>query len=74
MRRWRVLVPVTVLIVTLLSTLAAAQRGRGRGVFGLGGPALGTNPDVAPAGQPRDAGFDGGQDFGHIEVVSRDVS
>jgi hypothetical protein len=44
MRRWRVLVPVTVLVVTLLSTLAAAQRGGGRGMFGFGGPALGTNP------------------------------
>jgi hypothetical protein len=44
MRRWRIPVTVTVLIVVLLSTLAAAQRGGGRGMFGFGGPALGTNP------------------------------
>jgi hypothetical protein len=44
MRRWRVIVPVTVLIVVLLSSLAAAQRGGGRGMFGFGGPRFGANP------------------------------
>lgn len=44
MRRWRALVPVTVLIVVLLSGLAAAQRGGGRGFGGFGGLRFGVNP------------------------------
>ena len=44
MRRWRVRVPVTVVMVVLLSTLALAQRGGGRGMAGFGGPRFGTNP------------------------------
>jgi hypothetical protein len=44
MRRWRVRVPVTVMMVVLLSTLALAQRGGGRGMVGFGGPRFGTNP------------------------------
>jgi hypothetical protein len=44
MRRWRALVPVTALIVVLLSALAAAQRGGGRSPFGFGGPRVDANP------------------------------
>ncbi len=44
MRRWRVWIPATVVMVVLLSTLALAQRGGGRGAFGFGGPRFGANP------------------------------
>ena len=43
MRRRSVLVPLTLAIIVLLSSLAAAQRG-GRDFFGFGGPRMGTNP------------------------------
>ena len=44
MRRWHVAVPVALLVVILLTSLAAAQRGGGRGFGGLGGPRFGANP------------------------------